>query len=234
MEAMVQRAPHVVSPRFDDLGFDGKPRRLGIYGGTFDPIHVGHVIAAYAAHRSFDLDAVLFVPAGMPSFKQDTVVASPRQRFEMCDLAAHEYRYPYFDVSDIETRREGVTYTIDTLRALRAHYPENVELVFILGADALLSLLKWRSIDDLKSMAQFVTLSRPGYEIEPSLRDEFQRLGLSIAEMGDMVVEVSSSEVRERLAKGQSVEGYVPRVVLDYIEEHGLYRSVEDGGSDER
>ena len=150
------------------------------------------------------------------------------------DLAAHEYRYPYFDVSDIETRREGVTYTIDTLRALRAHYPENVELVFILGADALLSLLKWRSIDDLKSMAQFVTLSRPGYEVEPSLRDEFQRLGLSIAEMGDMVVEVSSSEVRERLAKGQSVEGYVPRVVLDYIEEHGLYRSVEDGGSDER
>lgn len=221
---------HVVSPRFDDLGLDGKPRRLGVYGGTFDPIHVGHVIAAYAAHRAFDLDAVLFVPAGLPSFKQDSVVATPRQRFEMCDLAVHEYHYPYFDASDIETRREGVSFTIDTLRALRAHYPENVEIVFVLGADALLSLLKWRDADDLKSMAQFVTLSRPGYEVSPQLREQLRRQGFSIAELGDVVVEVSSSEVRERLARGQSVEGYVPRVVLDYIEEKGLYRSTAGAG----
>lgn len=220
---------HVVCPRFDDLGFDGKPRRLGIFGGTFDPIHVGHVIAAYAAHRAFDLDAVVFMPSGIPPYKELTVHASPADRFAMCDLAAHEYHYPYFDVSDMETRREGVTYTIDTLRALRAHYPKNVELVFVLGVDALLTLLKWRAPDDLKHLASFITISRPGYQLDDALRAELQEQGFNIAELEGMVVEVSSSEVRERLAKGLSIEGFVPRVVQAYIEEHGLYGQRERG-----
>ena len=234
MEAQPRRRDHVVSPRFDDLGLDGEPRRLGIFGGTFDPIHVGHMVAAYAAHRAFDLDAVLLVPAGLPSLKQDSVQASPKERFEMCDLAAHEYRYPFFDASDIETRREGVTYTIDTLRALRAHYPDNVELVFILGADALLSLLKWRDADDLKSMAQFLTLSRPGYEIDLPLREQLRRLGFAVAELSDVVVEVSSTEVRERLAQGKPIDGYVPRIVQAYIEEHGLYRPAQEAKEEGR
>lgn len=216
-------APYVVSARFDDLGLDGKPRRLGIFGGTFDPVHVGHIIAAYAAHRAFDLDAVVLMPSGVPAYKQFSVMASPEDRFAMCDLAAHEYHYPYFDASDMEVRREGVSYAIDTLRAVRAHYPDNVEIVFILGMDALLTLLKWRAPDDLRSLASFVVLSRPGYEMDGRLREQLAEQGFQVHELDNMVVDVSSSEVRERLAKGLSVEGFVPRIVNDYIAEHGLY-----------
>ncbi len=222
--AMPAGAPYVVSQRFDDLGLDGTPRRVGIFGGTFDPVHVGHICAAYAVHRAFDLDAVVFMPSGVPAFKQQTVVASPEDRFAMCDMAAHEYHYPYFDASNMETRREGVSYTIDTLRAVRAHYPENVEIVFILGVDALLSLLKWRAPDDLKSLASFIVLSRPGYELRDNLREQLREQGFHVTELDNVGVDVSSSEVRARLAKGLSVEGYIPRVVNSYIAEKGLYQ----------
>lgn len=222
----------VVSPRFDDLGSDGAPRRLGILGGTFDPIHVGHVVAAYAAHRAFDLDAVLFMPSGIPAFKQDTVQASPRERYEMAYLAAHEYHYPYFDASDLETRREGVTYTVDTLRALRAHYPDNVDIAFILGVDALQTLLQWRAADELKELASFIALSRPGYQLGGEAMAALKGHGFDIAELSNVGVEVSSSEVRDRLARGLPVEGYVPRVVDDYITAHGLYG--REGGGHER
>ena len=119
----------VISERFDDLGRDGAPARLGIMGGTFDPIHIGHLACAEQAREAFGLDGVLFVPAGNPVFKKDRAVTPAGMRLAMCRLAVASN--PAFDVSAVEVERGGDTYTVDTLRQLRAHYPGNVELFFI-------------------------------------------------------------------------------------------------------
>lgn len=222
-------AQHAVSARFDDLGRDGAPCRLGIFGGTFDPIHAGHMAAAAAAQRACGLDAVIFMPSGRPPFKQGSVVASPEQRLAMCRLAISEDGNPAFDVSDLEVRAQGIAYTIDTLRTLRAHYPRNVDLVFILGADALLTLLDWRAPDDLKGIASFVALSRPGYQLDDATRARLREAGCDVTELDETAVEASSSDVRSRLARGLPVEGCVPRAVRGYIEEHGLYQGPEMG-----
>ena len=147
-------AAPVVCERFDDLGADGRPVRLGIMGGTFDPIHIGHLACAEQAREAFSLDAVVFIPAGKPAFKLKRDVTPAEQRFEMCRLAVQGN--PAFDVSRIEIDRPGVTYTADTLRQLREHYPGNVALFFITGADAVCSILKWRESAAIASMAELI------------------------------------------------------------------------------
>lgn len=218
------RGRHVVSPRFDSLGLDGKPCRLGIFGGTFDPIHVGHLAAAEAARSAFGLDAVMFMPSGTPPFKEGTVVASPADRLAMCELAVRESGNPAFDVSSMEVRREGATYTIDTLRALRAHYPSNVELAFILGVDALATLLDWRAPDDLARLASFIALSRPGYRLDDAMRAELAEAGFRVLELDGVEVDVSSSSVRDQMGRGCAPAGEVPQAVRHYIAQHGLYQ----------
>ena len=165
----------VVCERFDNLGADGRPVRLGIMGGTFDPIHIGHLACAEQAREAFGLDAVVFIPAGKPAFKLKRDVTPAEQRFEMCRLAVRGN--PAFDVSRIEIDRPGVTYTADTLRELREHYPGNVSLFFITGADAVCSILKWRESAAIASMAELIAATRPGYALSEETRLTIEQSG---------------------------------------------------------
>lgn len=213
----------VISERFDDLGSDGAPARLGIMGGTFDPIHIGHLACAEQAREAYRLDAVVFVPTGIPAFKRDRAVTPAADRLRMCRLAV--LPNPHFDVSDIEIARGGVTYTVDTLRQLRAHYPANVELYFITGADSILSIARWRESAAIASLVRFIAVTRPGYQVTDAFKDELARLGdYQVDYLEVTALAISSSALRERVARGFSLRYLTTLSVCDYIERSGLYR----------
>ena len=132
-------------------------------GGTFDPIHNGHLVAAEQAAHDLNLDLVVFVPAGSPAFKQDRHVSSAEDRHAMTLLATADN--PRFLVSRLEVDRPGITYTVDTLELLRNHYPNNVEIYFITGADAISDILSWHDADRIASLAHLVGATRPGYDL---------------------------------------------------------------------
>ncbi len=221
----------VVSRRFDDLGADGRPCRLGIMGGTFDPIHIGHLACAEQAREAFELDAVVFVVAGNPAFKQDRDVTPAAERLAMC--AAAVASNPHFDASSIEVDRAGVTYTADTLRQLRAHYPDNVELWFITGADAVCSILKWRESEVVARLAHIVAVTRPGWELSAEQRRVIEEHGaFRVHALQATGLAVSSTDLRQRVAQGRSIRYLTMQRVLDYISEHGLYRMQETSGDD--
>ena len=171
-EAASDGVPPVVSARFDDLGADGAPARLGIMGGTFDPIHIGHLACAEQAREAFGLDAVVFIPTGVPAFKRDRAVTPAPDRLAMCRLAVLPNRH--FDVSSLEIDRPGVTYAVDTVRALRAHFPANVELFFITGADSILSIARWRESAAVASLTRFIAVTRPGYVVTDASRPSWR------------------------------------------------------------
>ncbi len=157
-----------ICERFDDLGADGAPARLGIMGGTFDPIHIGHLATAEQAREAYDLDAVVFVPAGNPVFKKHRRVTPAADRLALCRLAVASN--PAFCVSALEIERGGDTYTVDTLRQLRAHYPDNVELRFITGADAVYHIVQWRESAAIADLARLIAVTRPGYALSEERR----------------------------------------------------------------
>ena len=226
--AAERAAAPVVCERFDDLGADGRPARLGIMGGTFDPIHIGHLACAEQAREALGLDAVVFIPAGVPVFKRDRHVTPAADRLAMCRLAVADN--PRFDVSSIEIDRGGDTYTVDTLRQLRAHYPENVELCFITGADAVCSILQWRESAAIADLARLIAVTRPGYELSPERRELIARQGhFRVDYLEVTALSVSSSDLRARVAAGASVRYLTTQRVCDYIGEHGLYRPAPTG-----
>lgn len=196
--------------------------RIGIMGGTFDPIHVGHLLLAEQVREALQLDGVLFVPAGNPSFKQDRKVAPADDRLAMVELAVADN--PHFAVSDREVRRQGVTYTVDTLLELREVLPAGVQLFFIMGSDTLATLHHWRSADLLCKLATFVGVDRPGdVTISDSDLSALESAGFDVEMVQVSAFEVSSSSIRQRLAQGQSVRYLVPTPVIDYLKEHGTY-----------
>lgn len=214
----------VVSERFDDLGADDPEKvvRLGIMGGTFDPIHIGHLACAEQARETYDLDAVIFVPAGSPVFKRDQHVTSAEHRLAMCRLAVRSN--PAFDASAIEIERGGDTYTVDTLRQLRAHYPDNVELYFITGADAVFSIVKWRESSEIAKLAKLIGVTRPGFDLSIEKRRYLaERSDFSVSYAEVTALAISSSDLREKVRSGKSIRYLVMQGVFDYIAEHGLY-----------
>lgn len=211
--------------RFDDLGFDGSPARLGIMGGTFDPIHLGHLACAEQVRDIYGLDGVVFMPAGDPWMKRDRDVTCAEDRFAMTAAAVADD--PHFDASRLEIDRPGETYTVDTLRILRRRYPANVELFFISGADAVFRLLEWRDARELGGLARLVAVTRPGYRVDDA-RVRYMRTHASILHLSQVEVTalaISSTDLREKAAAGRSIRYLVPPVVADYIETHGLYRA---------
>ncbi|MEG0619996.1 MAG: nicotinate-nucleotide adenylyltransferase, partial [Raoultibacter sp.] len=195
-----------VCERFAKLGASDptKTYRLGIMGGTFDPIHIGHLACAEQARDTFDLDAVIFVPAGNPVFKKNQIITPAAQRLEMCRLAVRSN--PAFDVSDIEIRRPGDTYTVDTLREVRAYYPPNVELYFITGADAVFSIVRWRESAAIAGLARLIAVTRPGYALSQEKRDYLaQNSAFSVTYAEVTALALSSSDIRQRVREKRSI-----------------------------
>ena len=213
-----------VCERFDDLGADGRRARLGIMGGTFDPIHMGHLACAEQACDAFGLAGVVFMPAGNPWMKRDRSVTDAETRFSMVRAAVADN--PRFDASRLEIDRAGETYTVDTLRALRAHYPENVELYFISGADAVQRILEWRDAAEVARLARLIAVTRPGYAIDDARRRYMRtHAGIRHVSMFEATaLAISSTDLREKVRMGRSIRYLVPQVVSDCIERTGLYR----------
>lgn len=214
-----------VCESLNSLGRGGKPARLGIMGGTFDPIHTGHLCCAEQARSAFNLNAVLFVPAGSPAYKQNKKVTPATQRLEMCKLATKSN--PAFFVSDIEIKRPGITYTIDTLKQLRAQYPKNVELVFITATDAAATVYKWRRAQEIAKLAHIVCVSRPGCALEKQQLEanNKQAENINVEYIERAAVDVSSSTIRNMVKAGMSIKYLVPDEVIEYIHEQQLYET---------
>ena len=201
---------------------EGEPCRVGIMGGTFDPIHYGHLVAAEQAAEDLELDVVIFMAAGSPAFKQDRRVSSAEDRFAMTLLATADN--PKFVASRLEIERPGITYTADTLAQIAAAYPSSVELFFITGADAVVDIVHWHDAGRIASLATLVGATRPGYDLERARQviDEspidFQVIYLEVPALA-----ISSSYLRRRCAAGQSLRYLTPDTVCGYIRKHHLY-----------
>ena len=191
--------------------------RIGIMGGTFDPVHHGHLVAASEVAALYDLSEVIFVPTGQPWQKTERQVSAAEDRYLMTVLATATN--PAFSVSRIDIDRPGLTYTIDTLHELRAEHPD-AELFFITGADALAQILDWRSAEEMFSMAHFVGVTRPGYEL--ALDARFPAGAVSLLEIPALTI--SSSDCRDRVSRGMPIWYLVPDPVVRYVDKRHLYR----------
>ncbi|GAA1939436.1 nicotinate-nucleotide adenylyltransferase [Nocardioides hwasunensis] len=189
-------------------------------GGTFDPIHHGHLVAASEVQAWFDLDEVVFVPTGDPWQKSDRDVTEAEHRYLMTVVATAAN--PRFNVSRVDIDREGKTYTIDTLRDLKAEMPD-AELFFITGADALADIFTWRDADELFELANFVGVTRPGYAMDPEALANIPSDRVTMVEIPALAI--SSTDCRSRKRRGEPVWYLVPDGVVQYIAKHDLYAS---------
>jgi len=187
-------------------------------GGTFDPIHHGHLVAASEVQAWFDLDEVVFVPTGQPWQKGDRVVSPAEHRYLMTVIATASN--PRFTVSRVDIDRSGPTYTIDTLRDLSEKIPD-ADLYFITGADALADIFTWRDAGELFELARFVGCTRPGYQMNPAAIEAIPSDRVTILEIPALAI--SSSDCRDRRLKGEPVWYLVPDGVVQYIAKHDLY-----------
>ena len=198
----------------------GSPRRVGVMGGTFDPIHHGHLVAASEVAAGFGLDEVIFVPTGQPTFKLDQRVTPAEHRYLMTVIATASN--PRFTVSRVDIERPGVTYTIDTLRDLKRERPDD-ELFFITGADAVAEILKWKDVSQLWELAHFVAVNRPGHDLDLSGIPDGVVTTLEVP-----AIAISSSDCRVRARAGQPIWYLVPDGVVQYITKYGLYLDSSD------
>jgi nicotinate-nucleotide adenylyltransferase len=188
-------------------------------GGTFDPVHHGHLSAASEVRMLFDLDEVVFVPTGQPWQKTHPGVSPAEDRYLMTVIATASN--PGFSVSRVDIDRDGPTYTIDTLRDLRAGLEDDAELFFITGSDALAQILGWVSADELFALAHFIGVTRPGYE--PVDVSRFPEGAVTLVEVPALAI--SSSDCRERVANGHPIWYLVPDGIVQYIDKRHLYRA---------
>ncbi|WP_286199200.1 nicotinate-nucleotide adenylyltransferase [Mycolicibacterium sp. ELW1] len=199
-------------------------RRLGVMGGTFDPIHNGHLVAASEVADLFELDEVVFVPTGQP-WQKSREVTPAEDRYLMTVIATAAN--PRFSVSRVDIDRGGATYTSDTLRDLRALNPD-ADLYFITGADALASILSWQNWEELFALAKFVGVSRPGYELNGehivAAFDQLPEEALSLVSVPALAI--SSTDCRLRAAKSRPIWYLVPDGVVQYVSKRGLYRDL--------
>ena len=200
-------------------------RKIGVYGGTFDPVHNGHVSLAKDAAEQAPLDMVIFMPVYVQPFKQDKRPTGGDHRLAMLKLAAEED--PVLRVSDYEMRQEGVSYTYKTLRALKENCDEDDRIFFICGTDSFLKIETWMNAGELLDRYSYIVGTRPGYR-EEELKETIERIradhGTDIVKINNRRVDVSSTMIRERAVGGLSLTGLVPESVERYIIENRLYR----------
>ena len=200
-------------------------KRLGIMGGTFDPLHYGHLVAAEMARNEYKLDKVIFIPTGSPPHKVGRTITDPELRFQMVELATEDNSF--FEVSRMEIGRTGHSYTVDTLRDLQVLYPGD-ELYFITGSDAFREIFTWKDAAHILELCHFIGASRPGFdaedfllELEVAHPEFFKRMHL----LEVPALAISSTDIRLRVKKGQSIRYLLPESVRLYIEAQRLYKS---------
>ncbi|MDQ7798406.1 MAG: nicotinate-nucleotide adenylyltransferase [Candidatus Edwardsbacteria bacterium] len=196
---------------------ENKTKKIGIFGGTFDPIHYGHLIAAQSALEALGLDRLIFVPAGKPPHKCNWKISPPAIRFKMVQLGITGNKH--FTVSDIELASQCASYTVESLKKLKKMFPGS-ELYLLIGLDQALALSTWRKPEEILKICQVVVMSRPGYrtvEVESKWRKETGFLTVPL-------IEISASDIRGRIFRGASIEYLVPPRVRQYIQQQGLYK----------
>jgi nicotinate-nucleotide adenylyltransferase len=201
----------------------GVIRRLGILGGTFDPVHHGHLVAAQEAHYQLELDRVLFVPAGDPPHKPSRPLSAAHRRLRMLELAIAGQ--PHFAISRVDLDRPGPCYTVDTLTLLRSEWGPGPTFFFIEGADSLADVLTWYQPQRLIDLCDLAVVERPGVEIDlAQLERQLPGITSSIHWVQMPLLEISSTDLRARVRAGQPISYLVPPVVEAYIREHGMYK----------
>lgn len=195
-------------------------RRLGVMGGTFDPIHYGHLLTAEEAAVQFGLDEVLFVPTGTPWMKGSRAVSAPEDRYLMTVIATASN--PRFRVSRVDVDRAGPTYTVDTLRLLAEANPD-AELFFVTGADAMLEIFHWKDPEEVLGLAHFIAATRPGYDLA-RFEHEAPTRHPNVSVMSIPALAISSTDIRERVRDRRPIRYLVPEGVKSYIDKAGLYR----------
>lgn len=198
-------------------------KKYGIFGGSFNPIHYGHLMICEYIKEEMGLDKVIFIPTGNPPHKDLGV--SAEDRYEMVRLAISPN--PDFEISDIETTRVNLSYTVDTIRELKKIYKEE-KLYFLIGLDSLFQLKTWKKIGDLSQEIEFVVALRPGYIDKEEINREIdflrENFGTKINLIKTPLYEISSTDLRDRIHEGKSLRYLIPKKVLDYIEESGFYK----------
>lgn len=199
--------------------------RIGIMGGTFNPIHQGHLMLAQKAYEQFELDKVLVIPNKLPAYKDQDELLDSKQRSRMVQLAIADY--PYMEFSDLELTRSGPTYTIDTLQSLKQEYPED-DFYFILGGDSLADLHKWRAYKEILTLTVILCARRNDADV-PELEQIKLWLEAEVAEaqiyiMDTPMMNISSTEIREQLQSGEKAPQGIPEAVLTFIQEYDLYQ----------
>ena len=204
---------------------DNGQSRIGIMGGTFDPIHYGHLAAAEAARIEFGLCKVIFMPAGNPPHKQSQKISDAEHRYRMTALATSSNSG--FEVSRLEVDKAGITYTFDTMKELRNIYGEAPAIYFITGADAVLELLTWYKLGELLTLCKFIAVTRPGFDIcklEQKIAEISSKYDGEIICLEVPLLEISSTDIRERIRSGKPVKYLLPEEVEAYIHKNGLYK----------
>lgn len=208
--------------RRTDIDPDSR-HRLGVMGGTFDPIHHGHLVAASEVASRFDLDEVVFVPTGQPWQKAHRQVSAAEDRYLMTVIATASN--PRFTVSRVDMVRPGLTYTVDTLKDLHAERGDDVELHFITGADALAQILTWRDVEQLFGLAHFIGCTRPGLEVGSPVISELPSDRVTLMEVPALAI--SSTDCRLRVRAQEPIWYLVPDGIVQYIAKRGLYTEPE-------
>lgn len=188
-------------------------KRIGILGGTFNPIHIGHLAIAQTVYEKLKLDAVVFVPSNLPPHKSSVGVADAKHRLMMAQLAVK--KYPHFRVSDFEVKKEGKSYSIDTVRYFMQKNSSADKFFFIIGQDSLPTLNTWKDIAQLRRMVDFVVVNRAGVKSDEG--------NVKVRSLSMPALEISSSEIRQRIAQGKTARYLLPDGVEDYIRKHHLY-----------
>ncbi|MBE3089580.1 MAG: nicotinate-nucleotide adenylyltransferase [Actinobacteria bacterium] len=196
-----------------------KNMKIGIMGGTFNPIHYGHLVTAEEALSQFKLDRVIFIPTGQPPHKTTCKLASPEDRYMMAVMATASNSH--FFVSRIETERKGKSYTIDTLKELKFTYGESATFYFITGADAILEILTWKNPEEIITMCKFIAATRPGYNL--SRIEELKKAKDSISIMEIPALAISSTDIRERIKTSRPIKYLLPESVCNYLLKNDLY-----------
>jgi nicotinate-nucleotide adenylyltransferase len=211
------------------------PKKTGLYGGSFDPIHHGHLIVARSVAERLDLEGVIFLPSAAPPHKTGGTLVDPAHRAEMVKLAIHDE--PRFGFSDFDLVRRGPSYTIETVRHFRAKLGEAVKLHWIIGADSLADLSSWREVAELMDLCRIVTAVRPGWRWaeDAGLRrviGQHRMAALKGGVLDTPPIDISATDIRRRVREGRSIRYLVPDAVQAYIEAHGLYRRPPARSSD--